>query len=157
MGDADWFNDAECKGTDPDMFFPTQGETPEPEALAACDRCPVTTQCLQWALAHKEPGIWGGTTDRQRRTMRQYGLTEPPARRGAGTGTYKGPGVTRTELLSYLERNPRTWHRVSDLALWLRLSPNTVQRALSRLREDGIVDHEFGGYYRMAQVPAEVT
>lgn len=156
MTRPDWFDLAECRGTDPELFFPTQGETPSPAALAACDRCEVKTQCLKWALANKEPGIWGGTTDRQRRTMRQYGLTDPPQRRGPGTGTYKGPGVTRSQLEAYMGKNPRTWHRCSDLALWLGLSPNTVQRTLSRMREDGVVEHQFGGYYRMRTM-AEVT
>jgi hypothetical protein len=44
----------------------------EKEAKAICATCPYKMQCLEYAL--KDPslqGIWGGTTERTRRTIRQ--------------------------------------------------------------------------------------
>jgi hypothetical protein len=40
-------------------------------ARAICARCPVTTQCREWAVRAGEPaGIWGGTTPDERRLLR---------------------------------------------------------------------------------------
>lgn len=66
-----WMQHAACRGEDPNLFFPRRGgdwDTP----LAICRTCTVTDQCLQWALDHGEKaGIYGGTTERQRRRIRR--------------------------------------------------------------------------------------
>jgi len=36
-------------------------------AQAVCRRCPVSTECLAWALEHNPIGVWAGTTEHQRR------------------------------------------------------------------------------------------
>lgn len=66
----DWRDDAACVGTDPDAFFVGKGGDPKP-ALKICRGCPVTAECLDWALRHGETGVWGATTDRQRRDLRR--------------------------------------------------------------------------------------
>jgi WhiB family redox-sensing transcriptional regulator len=67
----DWMEDAACRGMDSNIWFPIQGgDLKGPRAI--CATCPVTDPCLEKAL-HDEPrptGIWGGTTERQRRDMR---------------------------------------------------------------------------------------
>lgn len=63
-----WRERALCAETDPEIFFPERGYS-QKDALAVCGRCPVRAECLQWALAHGERGIWGGTTERARRRM----------------------------------------------------------------------------------------
>jgi WhiB family redox-sensing transcriptional regulator len=66
-----WWHAALCKGVDPDLFFPTQGE-PTKEAKAVCAGCPVRTECLEYALANSErTGVWGGTSERERRALRR--------------------------------------------------------------------------------------
>jgi WhiB family redox-sensing transcriptional regulator len=67
-----WMEDAECKGMDPELFFPVRGDTAgRNAALAACAECMVRERCLEHAMAHNEKvGIWGGTTERQRRLIR---------------------------------------------------------------------------------------
>lgn len=61
---------AACAETDPDAFFPDQGGTAS-RVLRICAGCEYRVECLQYALDHDEQyGIWGGTTGRQRRTMR---------------------------------------------------------------------------------------
>jgi WhiB family redox-sensing transcriptional regulator len=67
--DMSWQDQALCAETDPEAFYPGKGQTPE-QALAVCDRCEVRTACLEYALAARERyGVWGGTTQDERRTM----------------------------------------------------------------------------------------
>lgn len=53
------------------IFYPARGEdTTYPKAL--CGRCPVKDDCLDFALANREHyGIWGGTSERERRRIRR--------------------------------------------------------------------------------------
>lgn len=74
-----WRERAAClRVDDPDLFFPIgiSGLTfvQVDEAKAVCHRCPVMEQCLDWALyARHVEGIWGGTTESERRAMRRRG------------------------------------------------------------------------------------
>jgi WhiB family redox-sensing transcriptional regulator len=74
-GDMDWRNYAACRDADPDLFFPlgTVGASlPQIEqAKQVCRACPVSRTCLRWALDHGDAGVWGGTTDEERRRHRQ--------------------------------------------------------------------------------------
>ena len=40
-------------------------------ARVVCGRCAVREMCLAYALEHKEAGIWGGTTEEERKAMRR--------------------------------------------------------------------------------------
>jgi WhiB family redox-sensing transcriptional regulator len=40
------------------------------EALAVCHRCDVREPCLAYAIEHRAAGVWGGTSDRQRKRIR---------------------------------------------------------------------------------------
>ena len=65
---------APCSTADPEAFFPERAKGNAPEsamAKAICKSCPYTFECLEWALSHDERGIWGGTTDRDRRAMKR--------------------------------------------------------------------------------------
>lgn len=65
----DWMLDANCRGANSDLFFPVRGEDTRP-AMMICAGCTVKVDCLEWALTHHErQGVWGGTSDRQRRRM----------------------------------------------------------------------------------------
>lgn len=69
--DLSWQDHANCLGIDPDLFFPERGE-PTTEAKAVCAGCRVRTECLEYALAIREPhGIWGGASARERRLIRR--------------------------------------------------------------------------------------
>lgn len=66
-----WHLDAACRGADPDLFFPERGESTR-AAKAICAGCPVQSECLDWAVGNNEPGgIWGGSSERQRRLLRK--------------------------------------------------------------------------------------
>jgi WhiB family redox-sensing transcriptional regulator len=60
---------------DPELFFPVSNSGPTlrqiDEAKAVCGGCPVAEQCLDWAVRMGlVDGIWGGTTEMERRAMR---------------------------------------------------------------------------------------
>ncbi|MEU6422487.1 WhiB family transcriptional regulator [Streptomyces spiralis] len=82
----DWRERALCQGEDPDLFFPIGNVNSGPvaiqtdEAKSVCRRCPVTEQCLAWAMdADPVEGIWGGTTEGERRAMRWRTVRTPEA------------------------------------------------------------------------------
>jgi WhiB family redox-sensing transcriptional regulator len=57
---------------DVDLFYPKVGEVMPDEALNACRNCPVSDDCLDWALLHPEHhGIWAGTSEKRRVRMRR--------------------------------------------------------------------------------------
>jgi WhiB family transcriptional regulator, redox-sensing transcriptional regulator len=71
-----WRADAACRDLDANLFFPA-GETGPAasqivQAKAICASCPVKGDCLQFALlTHQDYGIWGGTTEDERRQIRR--------------------------------------------------------------------------------------
>lgn len=72
-----WAAHAACANTSPDLFFPDKGGSTA-AARAVCATCPVTTECLDYALRWRIPhGIWGGTSERERRRLRITGAPGP--------------------------------------------------------------------------------
>lgn len=68
----DWFDDAACRGLDAEIFYPQQGKALD-LARATCASCPVQPECAELAIANHELfGIWGGTSERQRRRIRYF-------------------------------------------------------------------------------------
>lgn len=66
--DSDWAARAACRTTDPDTLF-VQGAA-QNRAKAICMGCEVRTECLADALDNRvEFGVWGGMTERERRTL----------------------------------------------------------------------------------------
>lgn len=78
LGNADysWRVQATCRDTDPELFFPV-GTTGQAllqiaKAKSVCCQCPVHVECLQFALdTNQDTGIWGGTSEDERRQMRR--------------------------------------------------------------------------------------
>jgi WhiB family redox-sensing transcriptional regulator len=68
-----WSQDALCRGTSPEDWFsdvhPTESADTIATLLRICAQCPVRAQCLAHAVEHNEWGIWGGTTDDERRKL----------------------------------------------------------------------------------------
>jgi WhiB family redox-sensing transcriptional regulator len=67
-GEFRWQDLAACVGTDPDAFFPERGGLGI-QARRICYGCDVREECLQYALEHRERGIWGGTSEIARLKM----------------------------------------------------------------------------------------
>lgn len=64
--DTTWMAAASCRQLPPETFFPDDGGGVE-AAKRVCNRCPVRSQCLEFALAHHiAHGVWGGTSERGR-------------------------------------------------------------------------------------------
>ena len=77
-----WMFHARCRGINPAEFFPSDGTGVE-TAQRVCAACPVTSECLEYALQHGEKfGIWGGLSERERRRVRRQRALE---RRGIAT------------------------------------------------------------------------
>lgn len=63
-----WWAAAACRGRRIEIFFPERGDTTRP-AKELCAGCPVRDDCLDYALANGiKHGIWGGTSEKERRT-----------------------------------------------------------------------------------------
>ena len=85
----DWDTDAwrarsACHESDPDVFFPvgTTGIALEQieTARRICGACIVADECLEFALAtNQESGVWGGTTEDERRRLRKAWLAKQRA------------------------------------------------------------------------------
>ena len=74
-----WRQRASCRSVDPDLFFPvgTTGMAVEQidSAKAVGQACPVNKPCLDFALAtNQDSGIWGGTSEEERRSLRRQWL-----------------------------------------------------------------------------------
>ena len=77
---SDWRTRAACRGLDPDLFHPVKDGTSTAVHTAAaknvCRTCFVRWSCLHDHLIHhpangqEDLGIWGGTTPRDRRNIR---------------------------------------------------------------------------------------
>jgi hypothetical protein len=108
----DWQMNATCRSMGTDLFFSPEGETREARryrvdfATRICQTCPVLEQCRTHAQTVREPfGIWGGTTESERRygdavrpgSVKADGAaggrtTRPAAGRLTVSGRHPGPG-----------------------------------------------------------------
>ncbi len=81
-----------CRDVDAELFFPvSSGELPE-EVRRACAACAFKSACLAYAMAHGLEGIWGGTTEVQRRRLRgQFRRAGAPGGVDGGTADVRDP------------------------------------------------------------------
>jgi WhiB family redox-sensing transcriptional regulator len=67
----DWIEAGKCRDYPAKVFFPSNGAGVE-VARRICAECAVKEACLAYALANRiTQGVWGGTSERQRRTLRR--------------------------------------------------------------------------------------
>ena len=72
-----WELHAACRGSSAGLFMPPIGRETgderrlrEQAAKNICARCPVRSECLEYALRVQEPiGIWGGLNETERREL----------------------------------------------------------------------------------------
>jgi hypothetical protein len=66
-----WMDDAACRGVDPDLWYPDQGDWNSSRAAKRiCRSCPVRLACLAYAVANGEAfGVWGGLSSNDRRVL----------------------------------------------------------------------------------------
>jgi len=71
-----WFKRAACLGSSTETFFE---EDRSLEAIAICQLCPVKSDCFEYAIKHEDYGVWGATTEEERRAYRAtFGLELKP-------------------------------------------------------------------------------
>ena len=72
-----WRARAACRGPETALFFPPTSverredrEARELRAKAICRQCPVSSECLDYAMGVGEMhGIWGGLNEAERRAL----------------------------------------------------------------------------------------
>jgi hypothetical protein len=82
----EWKLEGNCVGVNPSEFYPVgdkAGRTSEDDerrntddaewliAVRYCTDCPVEKVCFEYALANREPGVWGRSTEQQRIRIRR--------------------------------------------------------------------------------------
>lgn len=72
----DWRDEAVCRQTDPETWFPTGHSGPaliqEQLAKDLCHTCPSRLPCLKYALDHDiDDGVWGGLGELERRCAKR--------------------------------------------------------------------------------------
>lgn len=69
VANPEWMARGLCREVDPDIFFPSQGES-SARAKRICVRCEVREQCAEWGK-DENFGVWGGR-QRDRGRSRHY-------------------------------------------------------------------------------------
>ena len=84
----DWRDQAACLTVDPELFFPVGNTGPAlaqiEEAKAVCATRQVVDVCLKWALDNnQDAGVWGGTSEDERRSLKRRNARNARARRAS--------------------------------------------------------------------------
>lgn len=66
-----------CADLDPEIFFPLISGSAVEHAKRICRPCPVRIRCLQFALGQETGGVWGGTSERERRKALRTDPSDP--------------------------------------------------------------------------------
>ena len=116
----EWMAGGLCAEVDPALFYPEGGESNR-DAKRICGGCEVRPECLAYALAHRVRfGVWGGTTERERRRMRRPVVRQPLGRRRPdkreGVVRRLAATLTDPEIAVRLECSPRTVLRIRGAA-----------------------------------------
>lgn len=67
------FENAVCREIDPEIYYVEGSSYTKENKLAKtlCFTCKDIVECREWAVFNYEFGVWGGTTDQERRSMRR--------------------------------------------------------------------------------------
>lgn len=142
-----------CADTDPEVFFPDlQPLSPKARARAVeqaksiCRGCPLLEPCLTYALTHHEAGIWGGTTEKERVSIKRRAADR---RRGVAQRRKAADAAAwqvRKERERVARQNPERDRTIrvrtsqgqaaAEIARQVGVTPRTVHRARARNRED---------------------
>jgi WhiB family redox-sensing transcriptional regulator len=91
-----WMAKGKCRELPPDTFFPSDGAGVE-VARKICADCPVKSPCLEYAMEnHIDHGVWGGTSERERRRIarrRRLAAAEAAGQTTPAIGPAAGPAV----------------------------------------------------------------
>lgn len=76
---SNWRQLAACADENPELFFPTATggkwshayQEQVDTAKSVCHRCPVSDLCFMFAMENHAEGVWGETTDDERKDIRK--------------------------------------------------------------------------------------
>lgn len=82
--EPEWMEDAKCRGiTATSLFYPDRSNDQVMQAKAVCKGldgsapCPVLQTCFDYAMDTEEKfGVWGGTSERERRRIKKSRLAQ---------------------------------------------------------------------------------
>lgn len=78
--ETEWMSAGNCADKPPSLFFPSDGVGVD-VARKVCEGCPVKSECLEYALTNRiDHGVWGGTSERERRRILKARAAERRAR-----------------------------------------------------------------------------
>jgi WhiB family transcriptional regulator, redox-sensing transcriptional regulator len=108
--ELDWRKDATCRDLNPELFFPigVTGQAVDQIEIAKmyCGNCPSKDQCLEFAVTtNQEYGVWGGTTEDERRVLRRQ--WRAANRRTSGRNRNRSIVAEMTDLEDEDELAPR--------------------------------------------------
>jgi hypothetical protein len=73
-----------CAGLNIDYFYMTDEDNRDISKVnyskKICRGCPLIVECFDWAIHHEAHGVWGGTTEFERRAIRRANnitMTDP--------------------------------------------------------------------------------
>lgn len=70
-----WIEEGRCRGVETSYWFADDEDVSDSTrrfAVEYCETCPVRLQCLSFAVLNNEKhGVWGGSTRRHRRRLRE--------------------------------------------------------------------------------------
>lgn len=78
FGWPEWMLEGACRDIPREeldrIFFALETDVSSAEkAKEICAACPVKQTCLEYALGRQDIGIWGGTTNEERKEIRRNG------------------------------------------------------------------------------------
>lgn len=124
--DNTWSRRAACRDADPELFFPISTTGPlllqVEEAKKVCRHCAVISECLGWALQFDEKGVWGCTTEEERRAW------------AAGSSGTPAPTIPDSKRCGNCQETkpseefPRDRNRSDGLSGWCTQCKNATRR-----------------------------
>jgi WhiB family redox-sensing transcriptional regulator len=164
VSDRDWWQQAACREADPDLFAYDPSSDPPATADAAkavCAGCPVTGDCLSFALGTMRAsqdltGIYGGLTPAERATRRPPQQPRPWRRNDpefAARSFAKATELGTNAAARFYRVDPKTlraaWDRhglgrpqrhPTSPAATAKLDRQTAQRAFALARQHSIAE-----------------
>jgi hypothetical protein len=111
--EIDW-NQAECRalGIPTDLFYSVEEERSIMQyeyinsLRSICTACPLWKECLTYAFAHEDYGVWGGLTGVERVSMQNY--YKYPNQRSRALKSMKDFGITYVEIRECIDGANKT-------------------------------------------------
>lgn len=142
-----WFERAECKEMDPEIFFPLPSQS-DRLAIEICHKCPVMEECGEWATVNAiSDGIWGGLTPGQRKLVRERRQEQSMAEkvRDAANKEFASGKKRTVAVMDAWKRREVVAEMYAEnmstpnIAKALRVDERTVLRDRRLLRKEGLI------------------